>query len=97
MLPFFVDTIDYQNIEKPGIDGSYIYLNCKEINFKLVKGDMISICAGTLNLYINDIENISPNRIFSHWRLKTALVTIHKKENYIDKLLLTWKSYFYKI
>lgn len=96
MKPFYVDTISCNYSETPGIDGSFIELNCKNINFELKEHDFVKISKNSHILNIYKIERIAPDGIFSHWKLITNIVTNNKKDCF-KPCELNSGQYFYKI
>ena len=94
MKPFYVDTIQVQNSEKPGLDHSYIFLNCKDINFQMVVGDCIKVSKNSHSLILNKIEKIINDEIFSHWKLITEIIT-NSKDDYFESSELKSGQYLY--
>jgi hypothetical protein len=95
MKPFYVDVVQVQNSEKPGVDGTFIVLNCKQINFPLFVGDCIKISKNSHELALTKIEKVEPDGLFSHWKLETKIITISPKTTYFEYAELKSGQYFY--
>lgn len=96
MRPFYVDTISCNFPETPGIDKSYINLNCKNIFFELKENDFVKVSKNSHVLHISKIEKVENDGIFNHWRLITQIVTINKNDHF-EPAELKPGQYFYKV
>ena len=95
MIPFYVNTIQTQVVEFPGIDGSYIYLNCKNLPDSIKERDHIKLSKNTELLFLIKRESIQQDNIFSHYKLTCKILTDSRK-CYIDPLELKSGKYLYK-
>lgn len=96
MNPFYVDVVKTNYPENPGIDGSFIELCCKNIPFELKEHDAIKISKNSHVLLVIKIENVSPDDIFSHWKLITHIVTNNKNDCF-EPAEVKSGQYFYKV
>lgn len=96
MNAFYVNIVKTNYPENPGIDGSYIELCCKDIPFELKEGDAVKVSKNSHILIVDKIENVSPDGIFSHWKLKTKILTNNKKDCFEPSEVKSGQ-FFYKI
>ncbi len=97
MIPFYVDTIISNIPDNPGIDSTYINLNCKKMSFEPMKGDMVRYSKFADPLFVDRVEVVANDNIFSHFKLSCRLVTYESKTSFVPKEAILGGQWFYKV
>lgn len=94
MILFFVNTITSDvHRAKLGLDGTYVYLNCKELPDGF-KANKVAVAMRGIELFIDKIEAIHSDGMFSHHKLHCKFIS-NEVGSFIDRSSVLGEQWMY--